>query len=136
MSVPNESETVALWQLTIEQRRQIYEEEKCRIERDLPVFSKGTKIIAAVYLLGCMLCYFGIARAAIEFWGTFKWRLQPEPNLFYELIEAAVVLLRPFLAVPMTFWAVAIPPLMIWGLWLGGVDAIGFLKRLIKRDDD
>ena len=103
-----------------------------QIEKASPAFSKRTKIIVAVYLLGCLLQYFGICAAVMEFWSTRTWTLKPEPDLFYSLVEAAVTLIRPFIAVVLTFWAVAIPPGIVWGLWLGGADAIRLLKRLTK----
>ena len=136
MSLQEDTEKVALWSLTTEQRRQVYEEEKNRIEMASPLFSKRTKIIVAVYLLGCLLLYFGVSTAAIEFWSTRTWKLQPEPEFFDSLLEAAVTLIRPPLAVVVTFWAVAIPFGVAFGLLLHGVDATKLLRRLTKRVDD
>jgi Trk-type K+ transport system membrane component len=82
MSLQDDADTVALWRLTAEQRRQIYEEEKSRIEKASPEFSKRTKIIAAIYLLGCLLLYFGISTAVMEFWSTRTWTLKPESQIF------------------------------------------------------
>lgn len=125
-----------LSQLTADQRRQIYEEEKHRIEQSSPALSKKAKLLIAVYSLGCLLIYFGISDAALDFWGTRKWELRPEPHFFESLVEAAVMLVRPFLAVVLTFWVVAIPAGIIWGAWLFGADFIKFLKRLINRHND
>jgi hypothetical protein len=131
----DDADTTNLWRLTAEQRRQIYEEEKRRIEHTTPTFSKRTWIIAAVYLLGCLLLFFGITNAVMDFWSTHTWNLKPESDFFESLIEAAVTLIRPFLAVVLTFWAVVIPPAIVWGLWLWGADIPRFLKRLVNRDD-
>jgi uncharacterized membrane protein HdeD (DUF308 family) len=111
------------------------DEEKRRIADTSPLFSKKTKIIAAVYLLGCLLLYFGITNAVMDFWSTHTWKLKPESDLVESLFEAAVTLIRPFLAVVLTFWAVAIPPLIVLGLWSWGADIVRFLKRLVNRDN-
>jgi hypothetical protein len=125
-----------LWRLTAEQRQQIYEEEKRRIEHASPALSKRTKIVLGVYLLGCALLYFGVTNAVITFWGSHSWQRNPEPEIFESLIESAIFLTRPFLAVVLTFWAVAIPPGIVWGLWLWGTDIVAFFKRLLGRDND
>jgi len=125
---------VDLWRLTAEQRQQIYEEEKRRIEQAAPAVSRKTMVIAAVYLLGCLLIYFGVVHAIVDFWATRRWNLQPELGFFESLINAAVTLIRPFLAVVLTFWAVAIPAGVVWGAWLWGADLVGFVKRVVNRD--
>jgi hypothetical protein len=126
----SQDDLVDLWRLTAEQRRQIYEEEKRRIAETSPMFSKMTKIIVAIYVLGCLLLYSGVTQAVVGFWCTHTWKLQPEPDFFWSLLGAAVSLTRPFLAVVGTFWAVAIPPLILWGFW---VDIVRFVKRLMNR---
>ena len=126
---------VALWRLTAEQRQKIYEEEKRRIEDAAPVFSRKTKVIAAVYFLGCLLLYFGIPQAVGDFGSIRSWKLAPEPELFYSLFEAARTLIRPFIA----FWFVGmilvIPVgfVLLLGGW--GIDTVGSLKRLLNRDE-
>lgn len=100
------------------------------------MFTKKTKIIAAVYLLGCLLLYFGITKAVIDFWSTHTWQLKPESDVFQSLVEAVVTLIRPFLAVVLTFWAVAIPIGIVFGLWCWSADIASFVKRLVNRDDD
>ena len=95
----DDAEMVAVWRLTAEQRRQIYDEEKRRIEHSSPMLSKPTRIVAAVYCLGCLLLFCGITNAAIDFWSTHTWKLKPEPEFFESLVEAVVTLIRPFLAV-------------------------------------
>ncbi len=62
----DDTDAAALWRLSAEQREQIYEDEKRRIKHDAPTFSKKTKIITAVYILGCLLLYFGVTNAVIE----------------------------------------------------------------------
>jgi hypothetical protein len=133
---PLQSDTgnVDLWRLTAEQRQQIYEEEKRRIEQAAPAVSRRAMVIAGVYILGCLLIYFGVANAAIDFWGTRTWNLKPEPGFFESLVDSVVTLIRPFLAVVLTFWAVAIPVGVVWGLWLWGADIVGFVKRLVNKD--
>lgn len=133
---PDDTETVPLWRLTAEQRQQIYEEEKQRLARASPALSAKNKIIVGVYLLGCALLYFGVAAAVIDFWSTHAWELKPEPEFFESFVEAGVTLIRPFLAVVLTFWAVAIPPGIVWGLWLWGADIVAFFKRLLNRGND
>ena len=81
-SSEDDTDTAALWRLNAEQRQQIYEEEKRRIAHTTPAFSKKTKIIAAVYLLGCLLAYFGVTNAVIDFWSTHTWKLRPELDFF------------------------------------------------------
>jgi hypothetical protein len=135
----HDTDTAATWRLTAEQRQQIYEEERRRIADKAPAFTKKTKIIAAVYLLGCLLIYFGITNAVMDFWSTHTWKLKPESEFFESIIGATVTLIRPFLAVVLTFWAVAIPPGIVLGLWCWRADIVRFLKRLVnrgKRDDD
>jgi hypothetical protein len=132
----DDTETVPLWRLTAKQRQQIYEEEKQRLARNSPALSMKNKIIVGVYLLGCALLYFGVTAAVIAFWSTHTRELKPEPEFFESLIEAAVTLIRPFLAVVLTFWAVAIPLGIVWGLWLWGADIVALFKRLLNRGND
>ena len=132
-SSQDDTDRVALWRLTHEQRQQIYEEEKTRIEHTARLFSKKTIIIAAVYLVGCLLLYFGVTNAVTDFWSTHTWKLKPESEFFESLLEASVTLVRPFLAVVLTFWAVAIPPGIVLGIWCWGADIVRFLKRLVNR---
>lgn len=133
-SPQNKNENVDLWRLTDEQRIQVYEEEKRRIKQNSPIFSKKTKIYISVYLLGCLLLYFGITNAAMDFWSTKKWNIQPEPDLFYSLFDAAILLIRPLLAVVLTFWTVAIPIGLVLGLWIWGTEIISFIKKVINRN--
>lgn len=136
---PDDRDATALWRLTAEQRQQIFEQEKHRIEHAAPAFSKKTKVIAAVYVLGCLLLYFGIPSASLEFWSTHTWKLKPEPDLFASLGEAAITLIRPFLAVILTFWFVGFPLIIALGIWGFGGDFLSFLKRMFNRenrDDD
>jgi len=53
------------------------------------------KIWAAIYLLGCVLLYFGIPQSLIALPGTHKLTYQPEKNIFLNLFNAAIDLTRP-----------------------------------------
>jgi hypothetical protein len=121
-------------QLTADQRQQIYEEEKNRIKQESPTFSKKTKIIIEVYILGCLLLYFGFTNAVFGLWTDHIWELKPEPNIFESLLEAVVTLVRPVFAVIISCWFVFIPIGIVWGLWSGGTDIVSSFKRLINRD--
>ena len=121
----------------IKQRRRIYEEEKRSIEleqeRSAPLFSKRTKIVAGVYLLGCVLIYFGIPQSIIELCGTGQWKYQPETEFFGVLVGSAVQLIRPFLAV----WVIAIPVVFVWGLWVWSAGVFqSFRRRLFHHDHE
>ena len=121
----------------IMQRRRIYEEEKRLIdsfvERSAPVLSTRTKIVAGVYLLGCVLIYFGIPQSMIKLCGTGQWKYQPETEFFVVLFNSAVQLIRPFIAV----WVIAIPVVFVWGLWVWGAHVFrSFRRRLFHRDHE
>lgn len=123
------SEPDLLWRLTAEQRREIYEQEKRRIERTSPTISNQTKILLAIYILGCILMYFGIPQSFIDFCGTRRWTYQPEKDVFLSIFKGAVEIIRPFLAVVICFWVVFIPVGIVWVL---GGDLLKYLKRLIN----
>lgn len=55
-----------------------------------------------------MVLYFGVSTAV---WGLFgfDWDRRPEPNLLPSLVESAVALIRPFLAV----WFIAVPIIIV-----------------------
>jgi hypothetical protein len=136
MNTSEDNSDTGLWRLTSDQRHQIYEEEKRRIEQSAPMLSKQTKIVAGVYLLGCVLIYFGIPRSGMDFYLTRQWTYQPETDIFRSLVNAALELTRPFIAVVICGWAVAIPPLLVWGLWSYGEDIVRFFRRLFHRDHE
>jgi hypothetical protein len=60
-------------------------------------------VVAAVYLVGCLLLYFGIANALMDLCATGTWGLKPEPDLFLSFVDAAVTLIRPALVVFLPF---------------------------------
>lgn len=128
------SEPDILWELTADQRQLIYEQEKRRIKQSSPVLSKTALIIIGIYSLGCLLLYFGIPWAFVEFCQTRRWVNQPEPDIFLSLFEAAIQLTRPAFAVLVTCWAVFIPVGLIWGAWSWGADFVRFIRRLLNRD--
>lgn len=94
----------------------------------------AARAVIGIYILGCLLLYFGIPNAVIEFFSTHTWNLKPERDLVPSLVDAAVTLARPFLAVVLTFWAVAIPPAIVLGIWCWGTDIARFCKRLSNRE--
>jgi hypothetical protein len=132
-SSSNQLTSDCLWRLTPDQRQQIYEEEKRRIKESGPVLSTRTKVLCGVYLFGCLLLYFGVPQLFIEFYGTHQWIYEPETDILASLVNAAVELIRPFLAVVICGWAVAIPVGVIWGFLLWGNDLLQFLRKLIDR---
>jgi len=96
MSLLNDEDV--LWRLTADQRQQIYEEEKRRIEQSPKQLSRNAKTQIAVYLFGCVLIYFGIAQSLLDFTGTRQWLYRPETVLPLSLFNAAWELARPFAA--------------------------------------
>lgn len=126
----DKSEPELLWQLTTEQRHEVYEQEKRRIEESAPAFSKRTKFFFALYILGCVLLYFGIPQSFIDFCGTRQWTYQPEKDIFVSIVNGAIELIRPFLAVLICFWFLLIP---IGIVWFSGGGLLKFVKKLIKR---
>lgn len=135
----DDKDTPAVRRPTAERRQQIYEEEKIRpdrVEQEARTFAKKTGVIASVYLVGCLLIYFGISNAVIDFWSTHTWELKPESDVFESLVYAVLTLIRPFVVVVVMFWVVAIPPGIVFGLWCGGAHIVSFVKRLVNRDND
>ena len=100
----DDSDEDILWRLTADQRQQIYNEEKRRRKQSAPMFSKQTKILIVAYLLGCVLIYFGIPQSFIAFCVTGQWTHKPETDIFGSLVNAAVELIRPFLAAVVCAW--------------------------------
>ena len=125
-----QSDSISIWQLTDEQRQQIYEQEKERIEKTSPMLSKRTKILIAIYFLGCLLIYFGVMRSLLDFWNTRQWAYQPESDIFLSLLNAIIELVRPFLAVWLIAIIVALPAGIVSVFWSCGAN---FIKRLGKN---
>jgi hypothetical protein len=94
---------------------------------------KKFALVAVVYLFGCVLMYFGIAASIIDFMGSGKWKYQPEPDIASSLLNAAVFLIRPFLAVVVLGWALIIPIGLAFWVCMWSRDAFSFLRRLIRR---
>lgn len=99
----------------------------------LSLLSARTKTIAVAYLLGCLVVYSGAYNAIVGIWDTGTLRFRPESNLFAELLEAVVVLLRPLMAVLVVWmtimWGLLIPVVGI----LSGVDgARSWIARSLK----
>ncbi len=132
----DESDTPLLWRLTADQRRQIYEDEKRRIEQSAPLFSRRTKILAVTYLVGCVLQYFGIPWSLIEFYRTRQWRYQPDPDFVKSLGEATVQLIMPFLTVYAFVAMVALPVGLVFGVICWISDLLRWLKNLFNRDKE
>lgn len=129
-TLKNDFENNIFLQLTPEQKKYIYNEEKHRIEQSSPFLSKRAKFYIAFYFLGCVLIYFGIAQSLIEFWGTGKLEYKPETNIFESLLNSAIELIRPFLAVFFLTW----PFLIIYGLWVWGSDLFEYMRKIFNRN--
>lgn len=91
--------------------------------------SKRTKIIIGVYLFGCLLLYFGTVNTLTHFCDTKQLKYLPEKNLLSSLVESAVCLLRPFLAVVICGWAIIIP----LALFLHGADIYRFIRNKLNN---
>lgn len=99
--------------LNAEQRQQIYEEEKHRIEQFSPRFSENIKIMIVAYLLGCVLIYFGIPRSFIK----------PEADLLLSLFNSVLELIRPLLV----GYICLLPFCAIFGVF--GYDIFKYLRK-------
>lgn len=132
----DQSEPDVFRQLTADQRLQIYEQEKSRIKQATPALSKKTKILIAVYFFGCVLVYFGIPGTLMDFCGTHQWSYKPETDIFQSLFNAAIELIRPFLAAAICGIPVAIVWLIGIGLWSWGSDLVQYLRKLTNRNDE
>jgi hypothetical protein len=119
--------------LTPNQSQRIREEKAHRRQHAAPAFSKRIKVCCAVYLLGCVLLYFGVPESFIDFYATHEWTYEPETDILASLFNAAVELIRPFLAVVMCGWAVAIPVGIVLGFLSWGHDLLQYLRRLTIR---
>lgn len=147
MNTPEDDpKTDLLWRLTADQRRQVYEEEKRRIEQAASTFSNKTKTLIGVYLFGCVLIYFGITESIVEFWQKRQWVNKPGADIVPLLVNAVVELSRPFLAVVSTFWFGVATLLSTWfhGIPVGIIllllfifndRLLQFIRRLVKRDE-
>jgi pyruvate/2-oxoglutarate dehydrogenase complex dihydrolipoamide acyltransferase (E2) component len=115
------------------QSQRIHEEEKHRRQQGPPLCSTRIKLYCAIYLLGCVLLYFGVPQSFIDFCGTREWTYEPETDVLMSLADAGMELIRPFLAVFICAWAIAIPVAIVWGLLSWGNDLLGFLRNLTNR---
>lgn len=129
-------ESVSIWQLTDEQRQQIYEQEKHRIEDTSPMLSKKAifciVLYVVLYFFGCLLLYFGIPKAFINESGTRQWFKQPESDFFVSLFSAVITLIRPLLAGVFTFFIIFVPAWGIREVWKLGANFIKFFKRRVN----
>lgn len=131
-TLKNDFDKNILLQLTAEQKRYIYNEEKLRLEQVSPFLSKQAKFYIAFYLLGCVLIYFGIAQSFIEFWGTGKWVYKPEPTIFESLFNSAIELIRPFLAAYFITW----PFLIVYRIWGWDSDIFKYLRKFFNSNKE
>ncbi|WP_428304637.1 hypothetical protein [Lacipirellula sp.] len=117
--------------LTWEQREFIYEAEKREREKDAPLLSRKVKIWIGVYIFGCLLMYFGVAKGLLEVWASKGrvWEFTLDHEFPFGLLNAVVELVRPFLAVVISGWAIAIPLLIPFGLWSYGEDIHRWFKE-------
>lgn len=73
------------------------------------------KIWITIYIIGCVILYFGIPQLFIDLIGTHKVIYKPEKDLFLSLFDAVTVLIRPVIA----FFIFAIPVMLFWALYVG-----------------
>jgi uncharacterized membrane protein len=72
------------------------------------------KIWVAVYLIGCVLIYFGIPQTLINFSSTHELTYHPQKDMFLTLLNAAIVLIGPVAVV----FLCGIPVMVAFGLWV------------------
>ena len=88
-------ENILRW-LTADQKQQIYEDEKRRVDQSAPRFSDKIKVLIFSYISWFGILYFGI-----------PWFMGPEKVLFESLCLAGMTLVRPLIAgyiCIMPFW--------------------------------
>ena len=90
-------------------------------------------VICFFYASGCLLIYFGVVGAAFDFLGSRKWKLEPEPDVFSNLIESAWVLLRPLLAAMICWVILSFPVMAAFGLWVQLSDFLRWLYIRCRR---
>jgi len=126
MAIDNFDEKNILLNLTAEQKKYIYEEEKFRLEQASSVFPKKYLLYIISYVIGCFLIYFGIANSLFDLFSTGKWIYKPESDFFEKLFNSTIELIRPFLIVIVLSW----PILLVYGLWAWGDE---IYKKLFKK---
>jgi len=128
-----ESDGLVLWRLTADQRQQIYEEEKRRMEQSAPKLSRNAKTQISVYLLGCVLIYFGIVQSLMNFARTRQWSYRPETDFPLSLFNAVWELARPLAA----GYLFGVPCyLVVFLFWESAPVLLKFLKRKNNRDNE
>jgi hypothetical protein len=80
-----------------------------------------------------VLLYFGVPRSFADFYATHRWTYEPETDILTSLVNAAVELIRPFLAVLVCGWAIAIPVGIVVGCFAYAHDLIEWLRDLTNR---
>lgn len=115
--------------LTDEQRKYIYQIEKHRIEESPTIIPKKLWLYIISYFIGCLLIYFGIGGSLFEYFASGHWVYSPESDYFGTLLNSAIELIRPFIAVIFLSW----PLLLIYGLgyalWYLGTKLFNHLRE-------
>lgn len=128
----DDSDKDILCRLTSDQRLQIYNEEKHRINQVSPRVSKRTKLLISIYLLGCVLLYFGIPQSFLESIGTKQLIYKPERDIFTSLLWSIMQLIRPFLAI----FICVIPLFLVFGWWGWGNALADYLRKVMNDDSE
>jgi ABC-type phosphate transport system permease subunit len=92
------------------------------------------KTMAIVYAIGCLLIYFGVPNALLDFmFDTHVLRFKIEDDLFIQMFDAVSMLVSPFLAVLMVGWILVIPSGIVYGVYLHAHDIQLWLTDIQKR---
>lgn len=132
-TLKHDSDNNVFWRLTADQRRQIYNEEKERIEQTAPLFSQKTKLRIALYILGCVIIYSGIDNTIVDLlFDTGHWHFKTE-NL-ESLGSAAIELIRPLLVGYITVYVIYMPIMMV-SQFVFKFDLTGYMMKLFHIND-
>ena len=96
--------------------------------------SKNMSTMIILYLLGCLLMYFGITNAMLDLLTTHTWKLRPEHNLVRSLVNAAVTVIMPFITVWITGMVLILPAGIALGAYYCGRAIVRFFKGQKNRD--
>jgi hypothetical protein len=134
-----DSDKAILMQLTAEQRHQIYNEERERIKKTAPIFSKKINICIALYLLGCVVILTGLIPTMSHFFNTGKWQYQRDEFFLRESIKnmmgGTIELLRPLVVGFVTVFIIYMPVYLIC-LLIFDIDLTGKIKKYFRLDDE
>jgi uncharacterized membrane protein SpoIIM required for sporulation len=85
-------------------------------------------LIAGLYIASCLLIYFGIAGALLDYGDTHIWKLRPDKQIFERLLSATMTLILPLCVAFFLMWAL---------LFLFGIPLIihDFIQRRRRKND-